>query len=285
MFLDSPTDLSCLGAPFFLAILQSLCRRCFQSAVASPSTNPKLVLEDISWLTNARVFAAWMTPPRGEVVCSRWLWYSEPASREFVQSFTAHFQTMGREVLHVDCSQASSLVRDYGGLLAKLFRKCSLTVDVIMWALISQAFGRASLQNSETSERILKVLDSGFSKGHDDDGSQENMMVSFLRNSLNFKPQREVVLLLHRVDCLEEQDLVRLRNMVQDVMDSLRLPNVAQTRAILTGARGYHAEAALKGIVRVHKNTEYDGMRACGDGRSSAKCATQNAYRLLFSRR
>ena len=99
------------------------------------------------------------------------------------------------------------------------------------------------------------------------------MMVSSLRSALNFKPQQEVLLLLHRVDCLEDQDLVSLRNMVQDVMDSLRLPNVAQTRTILTGARSYHAETTLKGIVRVHKKTEYDGMRTCGDGRSSAKCA------------
>lgn len=187
-----------------------------------------------------------------------------------MQSLVAHFQTIDREVLHVDCSQATSLVSNYGGLLAKFSRDCSLTIAVIMWALVSQALGETVFQNSETSKKVLKVLNSVLTKGEDDDRHQEDMIASVLRNALNFKPQREVVLLLHQVDCLEDQDLVRLRNLVQDVMDSLRLPNVAQTRAILTGARSYDAEAALKGIVRVHKHTEYNGRRVRSDWRSSA---------------
>ena len=98
-------------------------------------------------LTNTRAFAAWITPAQDEVICSRWLWYTEPASREFVQTFAAHFRTIDREVLHVDCSQASSLVSNYGGLFAKLSPDCSLTVAVIMWALISQIVGRTSSQS------------------------------------------------------------------------------------------------------------------------------------------
>ena len=209
-----------------------------------------------------------MTPARGEVICSRWLWYSESASHRFVQSFEAHFRSVGSEVLHVDFHQAAFLVANYGGLLAKFSGECPLTVAVMMWTLISQTFGETTLGNSKAATRAMDVLDIVLAKGKDSEIPRGNMMVDLLRSALNFKPQREVVILLHRMDRLESNDLVDLRNFVQDVMDSQRLPNVAQTRAFFTGTRSYDAEVALKGIVRVYEKTEYDGMRGRGDRRS-----------------
>ena len=204
-----------------------------------------------------------MSPARGEVLCSRWLWYPGSASEEFVNSFTAYFQSLGSRVLFFDCSQLSAFSA-YEALASKYSKGISTAIAVIMWTLISQAFGPAALKTEIVALRIAERVGSQGTKRNSEGDAPIRLLSELLRSSLNFDSDQDFVLLLHHTDKLDINDLETLRNATQDVMDSQRLPDVAQTRAFLTCKRNYETEVALKGIVAVDEATEYHGERLLG---------------------
>ena len=198
-----------------------------------------------------------MTPARGEVICSRWLRYPGTASKEFVASFTVYFQSINHDVLYLDCASYEAVLQPFKYKLLRYCQKTKEMIKLLLFALICQGYGSASLQDECVEKFVLKTL------ANDPNVSDEEYL-SRLRKclyaSLDIKLPRNVVVLLHNTHTLSSSDLELLRNQFQDVMDDKRKDGVAQTRAFVTGNAGYDAGVALKGAMPVDEYTEYQGQ-------------------------
>ena len=213
--------------------------------------------QNLAWLVNTRLFAAWMTPARGTVICSRWLRYPGTASREFAASFIAYFQAINHDVLYLDCALYETLFRP---LKSKLLQHCHKTKEVIkllFLALICQGYGSAELQDESVINFILRTL---VNNSNASDEEYLGRLRKCLYSSLDINLPRNVVVLLHNVDKLSSSDVELLRNQFQDVMDDKRKDGVAQTRAFVTGNTSYDVGVALKGAMPVDESTEYQGL-------------------------
>ena len=197
-----------------------------------------------------------MTPARGEVICSRWLRYPGTASTEFVASFISYFQSIGHDVLYVDCASYGPVLQQFRSELLRYCKNTKEVVKLILFALVCQGYTSDSLQDKLVTEFILKTL---ANNPNVSDGEYLGRLRMCLYSSLDAKLPRNVVVLLHNTHSLSSSDLELLRTQFQVVMDDKRKDDVAQTRAFVTGNTSYDAGVALKGAMPVDEGTEYQG--------------------------
>ena len=86
-----------------------------------------------------------------------------------------------------------------------------------------------------------------------------DLLGELLKTALNSRSDRDVIIVLDHVDAMSQDNLVLLRNAVQRVLDDQRLPDVAQTRAIVVGKRESKVSFAFKGTADIDEKTEYQG--------------------------
>ena len=232
-------------------LLQSTCVPDYESAA-----------DHLQWLTSTKAFRSWMSIARGEVVCSRWLWYPGVASNDFVTSFGRYFQGPRHEVLYFDFSTCLEYPIETSRVLAKYLRHIPIDILVVLLSLAAQAFGVKALKDDEERANILKQMTEWSIRASSDDNMAEAALKSLrklLRIALNFRSRRSIVGLLHNAGSIGAESLEMVRNLVQDVMDTQRTPEDTQVRAFFTCRPDYEIDVALKGIAKVDESSEYQG--------------------------
>ncbi len=251
------------------SLLQQVGLLCIRSRSLLYSSRPAIDVDsatkDLAWLVHTRAFFAWMSPPRGEVLCSRWLRSADMdgSSGVFPESFASYFQSRHIQTLFFDCYRYEEDFSPFESLILKYSMGIPPAIAIILWTLVGQAFGFEALKSEEVAARIYERVKSHQVNDHSaDHDASTNFICEMLRSSLNFNPNRQFVILLHRMDALQPRDVALLRNAIQDVMDSQRVPEAAQTRAFITcKVDSYDVDEALKGIVQVDRSTEYQGRQ------------------------
>ena len=217
---------------------------------------------NLAWFTNTTIYKAWLSPPPGEVVSSRFLWYPTKDHLNFGQVFSALKRQEGIDVLYFDCAQ------DLEPLLLSIKASSrypiitSSTTSLIMWSLVSQALHGRRVSDKQFKSCILEYIKLDFCALGDTEKETRSFLDtlgSLLRCSLNLKPTREVVIVMDHVDKLNGSDLIWLREVLQDVLDSQRSEFVAQTRAMIVGKVTGDVLFTFQGTAKVDEDTEYYG--------------------------
>ena len=186
--------------------------------------------QNLAWLTNTRLFAAWMAPARGEVICFRWLRYPGAVSSEFVASFIVHFQSINYDVIYLDCATPGAFLKLFESVLLKMSRKSNAVVKMLLFALICQGYGSAAmLDDRVTTSALGFLLNSPDTRDEDYLGRLRDSLYA----SLDARLPRNVVVLLHNIGELSSFDLKLLRNQFQDVLWTKRGKMVSHKPALL----------------------------------------------------
>jgi hypothetical protein len=220
---------------------------------------PPDAVDTLAWFTNTTLYHAWLSPARGNPpICSRFLWYSGPRQDNFGASYIKYARHLEIDIVYLDCSHALFHLTDPlppVGIILNL-----TPVGLAMWSLIGQALydrGSSSLESAisacwEAHPEVSQAVEKGGPITFD-------LLGELLKTALNFRPDRDVIILLDHVEAMSQDELVLLRNAVQKVLDDQRLQEVAQTRAIVVGKRESKVSFAFKGTADIDENTEYRG--------------------------
>ena len=129
-----------------------------------------------------------------------------------------------------------------------------------MWILIGQALQDRQSQGllaalHECCNKVPEVATSVNMTGT----ISLSLLGELLKRVLNYRPTQDVVIILDRLVEVEKNDLYLLRNVVQDVLDKQRRPEVAPTRSIVIGKREDTINFVFKGTAEIDEMSEYQG--------------------------
>ena len=216
-------------------------------------------VDALAWFTNTTRYHAWWSPARGNPpVCSRFLWYTGLRQDSFGASYIKYVRSLNVDPIYLNCRHEMFHIADSLPAISTII---NLTpVGLAMWSLIGQALDdrRSSSPEVAISDcwAAHPELGATVEKG---DPMTFPMLGELLKTALNYRPDRDAVIVLDHVDAMSQTELVLLRNAVQNVLDDQRLPEVAQTRAVLISTRDEKVSFAFKGTADVDENTEYRG--------------------------